>query len=246
MDKTPKISLIVFFMFLIFAAAGIAEDTNSSSLSVEYQRGTLVVQANGVPLGKIVDGISRKCRVKIEGLENRKNESVTFFSDSGTVYEALRRLFSVLDEGNYAFEFHDQELVRVLVLPEKEGVKVSRPVPKQIEKETEREKEKVAESEKQEAKQEFVTVPKILQIDADSQAEAVGLLKGDLIVEYGGVQIRASNQLLGEVKKKTKTEEVEVVVIRDQKTMRFSLEGGPIGAGVEDAKIPKEEFESYY
>lgn len=245
MNKILKISLIVFLMLKIFATAGVAEEKDFSSLSVEYQQGTLVIQANGVPLGKILDGISSKCRVKIEGLESRKNESITFSSGSGTLYEALRRLFSLLDEGNYAFEFHDQELVRVLVLPETEGVSVSRPVSKEIKKDI-KDIQKNAESVTQEKKQEFVTVPKILQIDADSQAEAVGLLKGDLIVEYGGVKIRASNQLVGEVKKKTNTEEVEIVVIRDQKSMRFSLEGGAIGVGVEDVKIPKEEFESYY
>jgi hypothetical protein len=242
MNKILKINLIVFLTLKIFATAGFAEYKDSSSLSVEYQQGTLVIQANGVPLGRILDGISSKCRVKIEGLENRKNESITFSSDSGTLYEALRRLFSLLDEGNYAFEFHDQELVRVMVLPETEGVSVSRPVSKEIKKDI----QKNAGSATQEKKQEFVTVPKILQIDADSQAEAVGLLKGDLIVEYGGVKIRASNQLVGEVKKKTNTEEVEIVVIRDQKSMRFSLEGGAIGVGVEDVKVPKEEFESYY
>jgi membrane-associated protease RseP (regulator of RpoE activity) len=242
MNKILKISLTVFLMLKIFATSGVAEEKDFSSLSVEYQQGTLVIQANGVPLGKILDGISSKCRVKIEGLESRKNESITFSSGSGTLYEALRRLFSLLDEGNYAFEFHDQELVRVLVLPETDGVATSRPVSKEIKKSI----QKNAGSATQETKQEFVTVPKILQIDADSQAEAVGLLKGDLIVEYGGVKIRASNQLVGEVKKKTSTEEVEIVVIRDQKSMRFSLEGGAIGVGVEDVKIPKDEFESYY
>jgi hypothetical protein len=241
MNKILKISLIIFFMFEIFATAGVAEDKHSSSLSVKYRQGTLVIQANGVPLGEILDGIRRECQVKIEGLEQRKKETINFSSGSGTLYEALRRLFSLLDEGNYAFEFHDQELVRVLVLPETKGEVLSLPVRKDTEKETEKATERVTE----EIKQEFVTVSKILHIDEGSQAETLGLLKEDLIVEYDGVKITASKQLLGEVEKKANMEQVEIVVIRDQKSLRFTLKGGKIGAGVGDVKIPKEEFDSY-
>lgn len=242
MNRILKISLIFVLMFEIGATTGVAEDKNPSSLSVRFQQDTLVIQAERVPLGEILNEIQLACRVKIEGLENRKEEPITFSSDSGTLYEALRRLFSLLDEGNYAFEFHDQELVRVLVLPETKGeIRLSIPVRKAAEKDTKKE----TESEKKETRREFITVPKILQIDAGSQAEAVGLLKDDLIVEYDGVKIRASSQLVGEVKKKSNMEEVEIVVIRDQKSMGFALEGGTIGVGVEDVKIPKEEFDSY-
>ncbi len=238
MTKILKISLIIFLMFKVCVTTGVAEDKKSSSLSVEFQQGTLVIQANGVPLGGILDGIRRECRVKIEGLEKRENESITFSSGSGTVYEALRRLFSLLDEGNYAFEFHDQELVRVLVLPETKGeVQLSMSARKATERDTEKGKE--------ETKQEFVTVPKILQIDEGSQAEIVGLLKGDLIVEYDGVKIRASKQLVTEIEKKSHMEQVEMGVIRDQKSMRFTLKGDKIGVGIGDVKIPKEEFDAY-
>ena len=229
MNKILKISLIIFFMFKICATTGVAEDKKTSSLSVEFQQGKLVIQANGVPLGKILNGIRRECQVKIEGLEKRENEFTTFSSKSGTACAALKRLLALLDEGNYAFEFRDQELVRVLVLPETKGEILSLPVRKDTE----------------ETKQKFVTVPKILQIDEGSQAEIVGLLKGDLIVEYDGVKIRASNQLVGEVKKKSNMEQVEIVVIRDQKSLRFALEGGKIGVGIGDEKIPKEEFDNY-
>lgn len=242
MNKLLKISLIIFFIFEICPTTGVAEDKNSSSLSIDFQQGKLVIQAKKVPLGEILDGISSKCRVKIEGLEKRKKESITFSSDSGTVYEALRRLFSLLNEGNYAFEFHDQELVRVSVLTQTKGeVQLTMPVRKAAERDIKKETEKG----KEETKQEFVTVPKILQIDEGSQAEAVGLLKDDLIVEYDGVKIRASNQLVGEVKKKSNMEEVEIVVIRDQKSLGFALEGGKIGVGIGDVKIPKEEFDGY-
>jgi len=238
MNKILKISLIIFFVFEICAIPGVAEDKGSSSLSVEFHQGTLAIEANRVPLGEILDGILRKCQVKIQGLEQREKESITFSSGSGTVYEALRRLFSHLDEGNYAFEFHDQELVRVLVLPETKGeVQLSMSARKATERDTEKGKE--------ETKQEFVTVPKILQIDEGSQAEIVGLLKGDLIVEYDGVKIRASKQLVTEIEKKSHMEQVEMGVIRDQKSMRFTLKGDKIGVGIGDVKIPKEEFDAY-
>jgi preprotein translocase subunit SecD len=248
MNKILKISLIIFFVFEICAIPGVAEDKGSSSLSVEFHQGTLAIEANRVPLGEILDGILRKCQVKIQGLEQREKESLTFSSGSGTVYEALRRLFSHLDEGNYAFEFHDQELVRVLVLPETKGEALSMPVRKATEtirEEVKQQEVKQQEVKQQEVKQEFVTVPKILHIDEGSQAEILGLLKGDLIVEYDGVEIRASNQLLGEVKKKSDMEQVEIIVIREQKSLQFTLKGGKIGAGVGDVKIPKEEFDAY-
>lgn len=245
MSKIPEVGLIVFFIFKIFATAGIAANKDSS-FSVDYQKGTLIIQANQVPLGKILNGITRECGIKIRGLENREKEPVTFSSESGTLSQTLRRLLSLLDEGNYAFEFRDQALVRIVVFPKAEGVMASRPAPRETEKKPEKKIEKPPESTEQETKQEFVKVPNILQVNDDSQAQAVGLLKGDLIVEYDGVQIKSSAQLLSEVKKKADREEVEIVVIRDKREMRFSLEGGEIGVGVGDEKIPKEEFGSYY
>jgi len=236
-----RIILIIFFLWCFPEAGGPAAEDDFPGLSVDFKQNIVTIRAREVPLEKLLDEIARECGIKIRGFDEREKEAITFFSDGCTPSQTLRRLVSHLGEGNYVFEFHDQELVSVRVFPNGEAVAASRPVPKRTEKAV---KEPPPATE-QKTKQEFVKIPRILNVNDDSQAQAVGLLKGDLIVEYDGVRISSSAQLVSEVKKKADSEEVEIVVIRDKTEMRFSLEGGEIGVGVGDEEIPKEEFDKY-
>jgi len=233
--------LIIFVVWSFLAAAGPAAGDDFTGLSVDFRQNLVAIRAGEVPLDKLLDEIARECGIKIRGLDEREKEAITFSSDGGTPSQTLRRLLSHLGEGNYVFEFHDQALVSVRVFPEAGGDTASRPVPKRTEKAV----KKPPQTDERKTTREFVKIPRILNVNDDSQAQAVGLSKGDLIVEYDGVRIGSSAQLVSEVKKKADSEEVEIVVIRDRTEMRFSLEGGEIGVGVGDEEIPKEEFDKY-
>ena len=229
-NTTLKTSLFIFLMFQTWATLGVAEEKIVSSVIIELQQEKLVLQAQGAPLWKILDGIRRECLVEILGLESRKNEPVTFSSIEGTLEDVLKQLLRHLGEKNYAFEFVDERLKRASVFPEAKGVAHLPPfLPA----------EKVSHKK-------FVNVVRVQSIVDNSQAENLALREGDLIIEYDGVKISRTQELLKEVKKKSQKEEVGMIVVRDHEPMQFVLNGGFIGVRINTIKVPKEELDNYY
>jgi S1-C subfamily serine protease len=94
--------------------------------------------------------------------------------------------------------------------------------------------------------QEFADVAQIQSIIASSQAETLGLLEGDIIIEYDGVPITSARQLVAEVEKKAGRDRVEMVIVREKTPQRLTLSSGFIGIRIKTTKIPKEEFNTYY
>jgi S1-C subfamily serine protease len=78
-----------------------------------------------------------------------------------------------------------------------------------------------------------------------SQAEELGLQVGDLIVEYDGVKIHNAQQLVKEVKKKSEIGQVEMTVVREERSFPYVLNSGKIGVRISTTKIPKEAFDTY-
>ena len=81
---------------------------------------------------------------------------------------------------------------------------------------------------------------------ASSQAELIGLLPGDLIVEYDGIRINSATQLVRVVEENSTKSQVEMVVVRDKRPMRVILQGGRIGVRITNKKITKEEYDTYF
>jgi len=229
-NKTLKMSLYIVLIFQIWANLAIAEEKIVSSVMVDFKRGELILHSQRTPLGMILDEIRRKCMVEILGLENRANELLTFSSQGGTLPEELKRLLSSLGERNYAFEFVDEKLRRVSVLPKAKSDFTSFPV---------RLNQEVIGGD-------FVKVPKIQSLVDGSQAQTLDLLEGDLIVEYDGVQIRTADQLIKETKKKSQKEQVEMIIVREKIPIRFVLNAGFIGVRIKTITIPKEDLAYYY
>ncbi|MDM8550231.1 PDZ domain-containing protein [Desulfobacterales bacterium HSG2] len=194
---------------------------------IEFQQGEMVLQAQDVPIGEILEEIFQKHQVEIVGLEHREEETITFSAKGKTLEDVLRRLFRYLKEENCAFEFTDVKLKRVSVLPKSKGKGHSRPV------RTERKAGRKT------------SVVRVIGIIKGSQAEELGLKIGDLIIEYDGVKIRSAQQLVREVKKKSDSGQVEMTVVRDRSSSPYVLNGGKIGVRISTAKIPKEEFDTY-
>ena len=70
-----------------------------------------------------------------------------------------------------------------------------------------------------------------------SQAESLGLQKGDFIVEYDGRKMGRASQLVLETKKKNPHETVELRVVREGNPMRYFVNGGFIGIQIKTVKV---------
>jgi hypothetical protein len=75
-------------------------------------------------------------------------------------------------------------------------------------------------------------------IVAESQAEKLGIKKGDIILEYGGVRIESASQLIKNVKEKSSEETVEMLVVRDGQSETYTLSGGQIGVQIHTIIVP--------
>ena len=130
---------------------------------------------------KIVSEIQTQCLVDFRGLESRKDENITYFSKEGTVESVLKDFLRHLGEKNYAFEYSDEKLLRISVFPESKAITAvndtlnsEKPTP-----------------------QETVGVVKVVDIIEGSQAESLGIMIDDIILEYNGLQIDSSNHIDG-------------------------------------------------
>ena len=195
------------------------------------QDGTVRFEARDSSLEEIAKKLYDKYAIEVKGLEKREGEKFTFSFFADSPEEILKRLLRFVGIRNYAFEFSDATLKRVVVVPE--GSKDTSSVIEQ---------ERTQEARNPET---FVTIAQIQSIVAGSQAESAGLQEGDIILEYDGVPIRSAQQLVSEVEKKTTNSQVELVVLRQKITTRLILSGGFIGVRIMTQKIPSTEYKKY-
>jgi hypothetical protein len=206
------------------------ELTNAADGIIRTRDGIFSLKSRDSTLKDVVDEFNRKYSIEIKGLESRENEKIDFLFEAESLEELLKGLLRHIGIKNYALEFADAGLKRVVVVPGP-----TRTVAENLEPSIE-----------EREPQEFVNVAQIQSIIASSQAETLGFSEGDLIVEYDGSRISSAQQLVAEVEKKAADEKVEMVIVRDQIPQRLTLSGGFIGIRVMTTKIPKEEFNTYY
>jgi S1-C subfamily serine protease len=139
-------------------------------------------------------------------------------------------LLRYLGVKNFAIQFADARLTRIVVVPDSmsdittsENVKTD-----------------------QWNQVDSVSVAQVQSIVEFSQAESLDLIAGDIIIEYDGVRITSAQQLVEEVGKKAENSQVEMIVIREKNPMRLILAGGIIGVRIMTKKISKEEINSIY
>jgi hypothetical protein len=75
---------------------------------------------------------------------------------------------------------------------------------------------------------------RVTSITGNSQAEALGLQRGDLITEYNGQVVAGMEVLRAAVKRTTESDNVSMIVVRGGATLVHSLKGGLIGITGED------------
>ena len=199
-----------------------AEDGTIDEI-VKFQNDTLTIRASKTPLTKILSAVQNKCLVKITGLEHRKDEKITFFSNKGSLERVLKDFLRHLGEKNYAFEYGNAALLQIVVLP---GAKADNyPT------------DTLAD---QKEPPHIVKAVRVVGVIDGSQAQSAGLMPGDIILEYSGLTIRSTNELIKATKTKTNTDQVEILVMRENYRLRFILNGGLIGVRISNTSIPKE------
>jgi len=225
-----KAGMVIGFLFFCLLTPEAAARNIDASSHVEFQEGKILLRARETPLHKILQDIDNEFKVAIRGLEDRATETITFYSRGDTLQDILSALLRHLGEKNYAFEYHNETLKRVLVLPKaKAEMPAFSAQPSQGPK-----------------RNETIKAVEVLGIVDQSQAEELGLVKGDLILEYDGVKIDRASELVKKTKKRSPEEQIEIIVMRDGDPLRFFVNGGFIGIRIKTINILKEALHNYY
>jgi len=219
-----------FILLFVLYGAGLtlAGDKTVSDI-INFEQENLTINAEKIPLKNIVAEIRNKCSVKIEGLEYRKDEKITYFSKKGALENVLKSFLRHLGEKNYAFEFSSERLMLVAVMPE---ANVENLLP-------------ATRSNEREKHDDTVNVVKVAGIIGRSQAQSSGLIKGDIILEYDGIAISNVDQLIKATKERSNTDQVEIFVLRENYRLRFIINGGFIGVRIKNASIAKDALEVF-
>jgi predicted metalloprotease with PDZ domain len=220
----------VLLLFFLLAFPCAADTANSSDEIIGSTQGYFFLKAHGTSLKAVASIVQKKYSVEIKGLEALENQKITFVYEAFSLEELLKGLLRYLNIKNFAFEFADQQLKTVTVVPEAKNQ-----LSNQIESPLNDTK-----------RSETVAVVVIKSVVESSQAESLGLLEGDLIVEYDGMRINSANQLVKEVEKKSAKKQIEILVVREKRPMRLILQGGMIGVRITSEKIPKEAYNTFF
>lgn len=221
----------LFQILLVFIALINAVDSSAALEDViGVQNGVFFLKASDTPLRRILETINEKYSIDVRGLDSRADDKITFSFQAPTSEGLLKGLLRHLGIKNYAFEFADDKIRRVMIIVGS-GKEISIPEAPQTE---------------PSAKKEFVSVAEIQSVLDSSQAKSLGLLEGDLIIEYDGVRIRSAQQLVSEVEKKSSQNQIEMIVIREKIPMRLILSGGFVGVKVMTRNIPQEDLNQVF
>jgi hypothetical protein len=141
----------------------------------------------------------------------------------------LKHLLRQLGENNYVLEFDNGKLRQVLLFPEGQAVpSLFKP-----------------NRDKEMTEGRFGHVVKVRSVTANSQAEALGIEAGDLIIWYDGKIVTGCLELSAAANKIAPSDEVEMVVVKEQFPMRFLLKGGDLGIGMKTVTVTEEDLDSY-
>jgi hypothetical protein len=226
MKRIYQLSLYLL-CWAVFCATGPA---NASNEITRFWNGKIIIEAHDSVLVGIFKELYDKYSIEVSGLESRESDRITFSFEADTLESLLRGLLRHLGVKNFAIEFADATLTRIVVVPDALS--------------------DIAPSEKAQADQwdpiDSVSVAQIQSIVEFSQAESLDLIAGDIIIEYDGVRITSAQQLVDEVEKKAGNSQVEMIVIREKNPMQLILAGGVIGVRIMTKEISQEEINSIF
>ena len=224
-----RIHLLLCYL-LFWTAFWVTVPANASNEISRDSNGHITIDAQDSDLIEIFKELYDKYSVEVSGLESRKSEKFTFFFEADTLETLLRKLLRYLGVKNFAIQFVDARLTRIVILPESvsditisENLQTDRWNPP-----------------------ESISVAQIMSVVEFSQAQTLDLTAGDIIIEYDGVRISSAQQLVEEVEKKAENSQVDMIVIRERNSMRLILAGGTIGVRIRTKNISYEEIDVVY
>jgi hypothetical protein len=225
-----RIHLLLSYLLFWTAFWATTVPANASNEIIRDPNGHIAINAQNSDLVEIFQELSDKYSVEISGLGNRKGEKFTFSFKADTLETLLKRMLRYLGVKNFAIQFDDARLTRVVVLPESvsdltisESLQTDRRNPL-----------------------ESTIVAQVMSVVEFSQAQSLDLTAGDIIIEYDGVRISSAQQLVEEVEKKAENSQVDMIVIREKNSMRLILAGGTIGVRIRTKNISYEEIDVVY
>jgi len=224
-----RIHLLLCYL-LFWTAFWVTVPANASNEISRDSNGQITIDAQDSDLIEIFKELYDKYSVEVLGLESRKSEKFTFSFEADTLETLLRKLLRYLGVKNFAIQFVDARLTRIVVLPESvsditisENLQTDRWNPP-----------------------ESISVAQIMSVVEFSQAQTLDLTAGDIIIEYDGVRISSAQQLVKEVEKKAENSQVDMIVIREKNSMRLILAGGTIGVRIRTKNISYDEIDVVY
>jgi hypothetical protein len=224
-----KIHLLSFY-FLFCTAFYATGPANASNEITRVWNGNIIIEAHDSALVEIFKELYDKYSIEVSGLESRESDKITFSFEADTLEALLRGLLRYLGVNNFAIQFADATLTRIVVVPDSMSDMTT--------------SENVQMDQKDQL--EPLSVAQIQSILEFSQAESLDLIAGDIIIEYDGVRITNAQQLVEEVEKKSEKSQVEMIVIREKNPVWLTLTGGIIGVRIMTKKISKEEINSIF
>jgi membrane-associated protease RseP (regulator of RpoE activity) len=229
-STVKRIHLLLCYLLFWTAFWVTTGAANASNEIIRDPIGLVAIDAQDSDLIEIFQELSDKYAVEISGLENRESEKFTFSFKADTLETLLRRMLRYLGVKNFAIQFDDARLTRVMVLPESVS---DLPISENLQ--TDRRNPPAS-----------ISVAQIMSVVEFSQAQSLDLTAGDIIIEYDGVRISSAQQLVEEVAKKAENSQVDMIVIREKNAMRLILAGGIIGVRIRTKNISYEEIDVVY
>jgi len=223
-------SICILLGFFLSIPAIHANPSIASNEVIGFTQGYFYIKAEAISLTAVVGIIEKKYSIKISGLESLDNQIINYRFKALSLEELLKGLLRYLKIKNYAFEFSDQKLTSVVIFPEAKN----------------RSSRQIQSLREDKNRSQIVVVAVVKEVVESSQAESLGLMAGDLIIEYDGIRINSANQLVKEVEKKSAENQIEMITVREKKPMRLILHGGTIGVRITNTKISQTEYDSYF
>lgn len=221
-----KLRVCIFLILWTAAPPGNATvrgaGENGASFRIEFQDDGVVFFSEGATVGEILAGIGDEFRMTVSGLSEKQLQQVSATLKGDSVQDAMRRLLRQLGVRNFAFHYTEDRLSHVSVFPESKtpGPPVRQPP--------------VSASSTRDSAVEVIDVVE------GTQARTIGLEKGDLILEYGGIRLGRASQLVEETRNRDSFETVELAVLRNGERLRFFVNGGLIGVRVKTVRMRNE------
>ncbi len=109
----------VLLLYLVFWANLIAANMALAAVNIETAvEGTIDFNARDATLDEIFSAIKKNLKIEVKGIEDLAGKKISFSYSADTTEDLLKSLLRHLGIKNYAFEFADATLRRLVVVPE--------------------------------------------------------------------------------------------------------------------------------